>query len=372
MTKKNRSKIKKQFQTFEQKMIQILVRMKNQLLNASMERNFLRLQNLTIRRVALGLSVNFIVGVSILLYSQTLKRFLPHLICLTLNIIVTLTIGKKYVETIQFLDKVIAKNYNINNLEMRRLYSTFRRRAFHKLNLILCIIVLTIFLWGIFTQHYIILDLVGCYAVYLVTIVVSISVIGYAEYMWILWFLYRISKCSSMDFNKIAPAYTPFLIKIGILTNHAKWCFFLEGFLYVFEYFILIPIDKTTSLSLKIPDKMPFIITWIVIFIVIIFAFPTIIFIQELLLSKIVNNLKNQRIEVWSKLYNKLSHSETTFPSVSDGNLFNNLINSLIESPDYPVKTQRLGPAIISIATFCLHIITFLNQLPQLRTFFNL
>lgn len=301
-------------------------------------------------------------------YSGTFEYFFPHLVCLSLNIIITLSIGGEYADTIAFLDNEILPEKSCRKYkELCGTYKQFRHKAFHGLNFILCIIILTIFFWGIFSQHYIKLDVVGWYAVYMVSITVSISVIGYAQYLWLLWFLYRMSYCTIIPYNEIIPAYTPFLVKIGTLTKHAKWCFFIEGFLYVFEYLILIPKGNVTLLKINMPNQTSFLVTWGIIFVVIILAFPVIIYVQESLLTKIVKKLKNQRLE--ALLYNYY------IPAIDKNELSpqiymrNQMINSLINSPDYPVKIQRLGPSVVAVATCVLHVINLINQYPELKTF---
>lgn len=342
-------------------------RIKNKILKSSIEKRILHLQELSWKKIVCRLLFNFFIGTVILLHTNTIHYFFPHLLCLTFNIVITLAIGKEYADTILSLDNDILKKHKKEYIELRSNYKRFRKYAFNSLNLILCIVILVLFFWGIFSQHYIELDIVGCYAVCIVSITVSISVIGYTQYLWMLWFLYRICNCSSVPHYKSIPAYTPFLVKIGTLTQHTKWCFFLEGFLYVFEYLILIPDGNITLSNINMPDNVSFLVTWGVIFVVIILAFPTLIFVQELLMSQIVSNLKTQEIETLSLQVETLSQNRTQhFPEVY---MCNRLIDNLLSGPDYPVKIQRLGPAIVSVATVVLHIANLLNQYPELKTF---
>lgn len=313
---------------------------------------------------------NFITGIEILYISDTFIHFFPHLICLTINICITILIGKEYIDTILFLDKEIVMNHISENAELRIKYNQFRNKAFGKRKFIWCLIVLTIFLKAIFSQEYITIDLVGCYATFIVTVSVSISVIGYAEYLYLLWFLWCIRNCTDMHYNKNSPANTPFLVKIATLTNHAKWCFFGEGFLYVFEYYILIPKGKISFQGVYMPDNISFLITWCIVFIVIILAFPTIIIIQESLMSKIVNNLKNKQIEILSELYEEIIPSRASKATLQKNYIVSTLISNIVSSADYPVKTQKFGPALISIATFFLHAFSLLSQLPSLKYLF--
>lgn len=343
---------------------------KNALSLKPLPKGFLVLQEKPLL-LATALVINFFAGLGILYFTNTLLHFILHLLSLTANMTITIAIGREYVDTIIFLDKKIVMEYTSENVELRMHYLKFREKTFSKSNLILCLIILIVFFWGIFSQNYIVLDVVGCYAVFIVSVTVSISVIGYSAYLYLLWFLYRIRNCTQMHYNTNNPASTPFLVKIATLTNHAKWCFLSEGFLYVFEYYILIPKENITPEGLQMPDNTSFLITWLVVFVVIILAFPIIVFLQESLMAQIVNNLKLNRINVLSELYeNQISCVPKSFP-VEETFMLNTIISNIISSADYPVKIQRFGPALISLATFFLHAVTLLSQLPSLKYLFQ-
>lgn len=307
------------------------------------------------------LFLNFIAGYVILYCNHCLSYFFPHLVCLTLNVAITINIGKKYMNTLLNLNREITEEHVSENTELKILYLRFQEYAFCRCNTLVCIVILVLFFWGIISQHYIKADIVGIYAVFVVIITVSVSVIGYMQYFWMLWFLYRVNKCSGFYFNKNVPAHTPFLVEIASLLETAKWCFFLEGFLYIFEYYILIPAGQISAYSLNIPDKTSFLITWLVLFVVIILAFPVIIFIQESFMANIVDNLKNQMVQTLSQEFDIVEHVNTT-----DRFMYNAMIKNILASEEYPVKNKRLGPALVSLATFCLHAVTLLSQIPSL------
>lgn len=312
------------------------------------------------------LAINFVIGFFILYCNHCFSYFFMHLVCLTLNIIITVNIGKKYLNTLIILDHEIIENHTSENTELKMLYLRFKKYALHRCNLFACPLILVLFFWGIISQHYIKADIVGLYAVFLVNIVVSISVIGYIQYLWMLWFLYRISQGVNFHFNKNVPAQTPILVEIAQLLETAKWCFFLEGFLYVFEYYILIPKGKISPNMLNMPDNTSFLITWFVLLVVIILAFPVIILAQESFLAKIVDNLKNQIVHVLSQEFEDVESGEIT-----DKFMYNAMIKNILSSEDYPVKSKRFGPALISIATFCLHTVSFFSQIPSLDYLFQ-
>lgn len=315
---------------------------------------------------AILIVTNFVIGFLILYCNRGLTFFFPHLVCLTLNIAITIYIGQKYVETLADLEREIVESHTIENAELRTLFQRFRKYAMCRSNKWACVIVLVIFFWGIVSQHYIKADVIGVYAIFIVTITVSISVIGYMQYLWMLWFLYRVSKCSRLYFNKNSPAHTPFLIKTAGLMGKAKWCFFTEGFLYVLQYYLLIPKERITGTGLQMPDNTSFVITWIVLFVVIILAFPALVLIQESLISKIVNDLKNKSLQILSKDFDIADESRTAHKY-----MYSVMIKNILSSADYPVNNKRFGAGLISLATFCLHITTFLTQVSTLNNLFS-
>ena len=337
-----------------------------------METCFDFLRKCSPKNYILIIGINFIVGLGILLYTHTIVHFFPHLLCLTINISITLRIGKTYIDTLKFLDKELSKKHPNENTEIRTLFKKYYSKAMSSANLLACIAVVIVFLWAIFSQHYIALDLVGFYAIFMVCISVSLSVVGYTQYLWMLWLLFRISKCSSIHYNEIVPANTPFLLEMATLLQKVKWCFFIEGFFYTFEYFILIPKGGVAINNINMPNNISFLITWVIILLVIVLAFPSLVFLQEHWLSQIIDNWKKQRIEYLSSQFEQLSKILPAENMPFHTYLYQEIIGKIIDSADYPLKIQRLGPMIVSIATICLHMISLLSQLSDLKDLFNL
>lgn len=318
-----------------------------------------------------GLVLNCLVGLIILYYSNTLKHFLPHLILLTITNSVSLFISRSYFATLQYLKTEIIDNYQSENVELKGLFNRLRKKTTSKINWGVSFCVVVLFHWGIISQGYITLNLVGIYAIFLVCITVSVSVFGYMQYIYVLWFLFRISKCSQMHYNVMFPAQTPFLFQIANLLQQAKWSFFIEGFCYTLEYFILIPKGCVTFEEIKMPDTFSFLVTWAVIFVVIILAFPIIVIFQEHILTKIIDNLKRKQIEYLHTQYQVLNQHASVMQESINTYLYQVIISGVIASADYPLKSQKLGPILLSIATTCIHIVNLLNQFPLNKILIN-
>lgn len=283
----------------------------------------------------------------------------------------TIIIGRKYRTTIHLLDKEIEKENTSDNAELRVNYRRFKDYAFHKANLIFCIVIPCIFFWAIFKQNYLSFDIVGIYGVLIISATLFMSILGYVEYMWMLWFLYRIGKCEHFYYNQSNPSQTPFLIYIADITNCAKWFFLIEAFLYIFEYFILIPREKLTINQFQMPDNFSFFVTWVILFIVLVLAFPIIVLSQEAMMAKIIDNLKQEQIQNLSLSFNIASQDLSNNTTISQAYMYNSMMANIVASNDYPIKARRLGPALISLATFVLHTVNLLSQLPPIGSWIS-
>lgn len=314
--------------------------------------------------ILFALAINAIIGFGIIYFTNSFQKYWIHIVCITICISLTIIIGRKYTKTIALLDSEIDKKNTHDNSELRINYKRFKNYAFHRANLLFCIIIPCVFFWAIFKQKYLLFDIVGVYGVIIISITLFMSILGYVEYIWILWLLYRIMHCEHFYYNESNPSQTPFLIYIADITNWAKWFFLVEGFIYIFEYFILIPHENVVVGKIRMPDNLSFFITWIILLIVLVLAFPIIVLLQETMISQIINNLKQEQIQTLSLCFNTANNDNTT---IEQAYMCNSIMVNIISSSDYPIRTQRFGPALISLATFALHTINLLLQLPQIH-----
>lgn len=320
--------------------------------------------------IILALVVNALTGFFIIYVTNSFKKYWLHIICITFCMSLTIIIGRKYIKIIALLDEEINKKNTVDNAELRTNYNRFKNYAFHRANLFFCIVIPIIFFWAIFMQKYLKFDIVGIYGVIVISATLFMSILGYAEYMWLLWFLYRIAHCDHFYYNKSNPSQTPFLIYIADITNCAKWFFLVEGFIYIFEYFILIPRGNLITGKIQMPDNLSFFITWIILLIVLVMAFPIIVLVQETMITKIIDNLKQEQIQALSLCFN-IANDDLSNETIKQAYMCNSIMANIISSNDYPIRTQRFGPALISVATFALHTFNLLSQLQQIYSLIN-
>lgn len=316
--------------------------------------------------ILLALATNSLIGFLIIYFTNSFEEYWLHIVCITFCMSLTIIIGRKYINTLILLDDEIKEKNALDNVELKTNYNRFKNYAFHRANLLFCVVIPCIFFWAIFKQNYLNLDIVGVYGIIVISITLFMSILGYVEYMWMLWLLYRIAHCEHFYYNKSNPSQTPLLIYIADITNCAKWFFLVEGFIYIFEYFILIPRGNLINGKIQMPDNLSFFITWIILLIVLVVAFPIIVLVQETMISKIIDNLKQEQIQVLSICFN-IANNDLSDETIEQAYMFNSIMANIVSSSDYPIKTQRFGPALISVATFVLHTVNLLSQLPQIR-----
>lgn len=318
----------------------------------------------------LALAVNSFIGFLIIYFTNSFEKYWFHIACITFCMSLTIIIGRKYINTLTLLDDEINKKNTLDNIELKTNYNRFKNYAFHRANLLFCVVIPCIFFWAIFKQDYLKFDIVGVYGIIVISITLFMSILGYVEYMWMLWLLYRIAHCEHFYYNKSNPSQTPVLIYIADITNCAKWFFLVESFIYIFEYFILIPRGNLINGKIQMPDNLSFFVTWIILLIVLVMAFPIIVLVQETMISKIIDNLKQEQIQALSICFN-IANNDLSNETIEQAYMCNSIMANIVSSSDYPIRTQRFGPVLISVATFVLHTVNLLSQLPQIRDMIN-
>lgn len=331
-----------------------------------LQKGFEFLYKLSPKWIIFALSVNCGIGFCIIYFTHTFLQYWIHIVCITICMSLTAIIGRKYVVTISLLDKEIEEKNTSENIELRINYKRFKNYTFHRANLAFCIFVPFIFFWAIFKQNYLSFNIIGIYGIFTISATLFMSILGYVEYMWILWLLSRIGRCEHFHYNRSTPSQTPFLIYIAEITNLAKWFFLIEGFLYIFEYFILIPREQFSANNFQMPDNLSFFVTWTILFLVLVLAFPIIVFLQETMITKIIDNLKQEQIQHFSLCFNIVSNDSSNNTTIQQAYMFNSIMANIMASDDYPIKARRLGPTLISAATFLLHALNLLSQFPQI------
>lgn len=88
-------------------------------------------------------------------------------------------------------------------------------------------------------------------------------------------------------------------------------------------------------------------------------------------MAKIIDNLKQEQIQNLSLSFNIASQDLSNNTTISQAYMYNSMMANIVASNDYPIKARRLGPALISLATFVLHTVNLLSQLPPIGSWIS-
>ena len=229
------------------------------------------------------------------------------------------------------------------------------------------IFALMIFIYFIclYQLHFISLNMMGCYTLFLGGGTFFIALIGYELHIRLTKCLCLLAKqCSNvkLNYNEYNPKDTPWLFDLYKLSKLLRISSFVIGLLFVFEnaLFFVVNIDQTFNKSSGQSLPLELYIIWVFIFVTISLGLPIIAFtqinrlrnivwlIEKDFKEKLVNTIKNE------KPYKDIEHFLTLLQTIR------HIEKSLDEA--YLLKSGEKFVAIISaILTFLVHILSFFN-----------
>ncbi len=232
-------------------------------------------------------------------------------------------------------------------------------------------LVITVFFFScIVMLEYIELDSIGFYAIYIAGSSVLIGAYGYAQYLFFLWFVYRAGKLKYRreSYNIYAPAETPWVVLIAKISQRLRAFFLWIGLIYVIEYSILIPTDKISfsddSIFLNTPNNGAFLISWLVLFLLVIIAFPIINYYQRKFVTNLVESLKEQTVHELSILMDEeKSRNSDPKQRMSITIIYSIIIENIRRSKNYPIKQMFGYETIMTFVTFSVHVLNLYNKI---------
>lgn len=238
---------------------------------------------------------------------------------------------------------------------------------------------ITVFFFSCIVKlEYIELDIIGFYAIYIAGSSVLIGAYGYAQYLCFLWFVYQAGKLKyrSESYNVYAPAATPWVTQIAKTSQKLRSFFLWIGLIYVIEYGMLVPTDKISfaddTISLNTPNNAAFLVSWVVLFLLVIIAFPIINHYQRKFVVDLVENLKGQTVQDLSTLMAEERRNDPDKKRrMSTVITYSVVIENIRNSKSYPIKQLFGYETVMTFVTFVVHVINLYSKvasIPQLST----
>lgn len=321
----------------------------------------------------------FLLGA--IINQATLHRF-PHFVTHQLLLIAATTM-LVYAMKIFFLDidklnssapEGLLKNPEARGLYIKKLLPI--QKTF--LAPVVSLFITVFFFSCIVMLEYIELDIIGFYAIYIAGSSVLIGAYGYVQYLCFLWFVYQAGKLKyrSESYNIYTPAATPWVSQIAKTSQKLRSFFLWIGLIYVIEYGMLVPTDKISfandTISLNTPNNTAFLISWVVLFLLVIIAFPIINHYQRKFIVDLVENLKGQTVQDLSTLMaEERRNDQDRKRRMSTVITYSVVIENIRNTKSYPIKQLFGYETVMTFVTFVVHVINLYSKvasIPQLST----
>ena|GEM_PF-5982001 len=272
----------------------------------------------------------------------------------------------------QSLVKGVSRNPELRGLIQRRL----RKWQLSKSPFFLAAGIAMFFFFCIVRLEYIRIDTVGVYAIFLGGGSVYIGVYSYYQYFIYLRMIHEMATLSITNYNIYSPADTGWIVQIAKTSQRLRNYFLGIGLIYVVEYSILVPSGKISigdSLELNTPDNLAFIGSWVVLFLLVIIAFPILNTVQHKLIAKVVIKMKNSSTSELTELMhvekkNNLSVKDKLINTV----VYNILISNIKQAKDYPIKRQLSYEALMTMVTLIVHVFNLYSKITEIPWISNL
>lgn len=191
------------------------------------------------------------------------------------------------------------------------------------------------------------------YLIFIYTICVVMSFIGYLQYVYLFVYIKKLSRNTKTIhiYNRDYPSNTKWVILLAKLYGNYRNIFFVLGASYVFGviYFVLCKDYRVIEkIILNEWQWIYLILFWGSVFLAIVVFFPISSVIEYINIKKIVDNLKNQTVVDLNKMIPL--HSKNYEMKIQKSYL----VIAVINTPDYPIK-DKLGILFSSLVT-CINI----------------
>lgn len=225
------------------------------------------------------------------------EHFLIYQVLFIPAVIIAFSEIQKFLSNVKEYQRMTASHPNSET-------GDFLRRLLHSSWYFVALVAVSgIFIFSTISLSYISFDPNGAYALLMILLVMVSAVLGQTCYVYYIIFLRKIAHSKRFKYNFYLPARTDWvqlLAKIGTRFTNA---FFVLGFIYTTVYYLNMP-DSYVSISftpptlhLNTPNDSIFLISWIALFIIVIFAFPSYSWLQSRYMKAIVRRLKDASID---------------------------------------------------------------------------
>jgi hypothetical protein len=223
------------------------------------------------------------------------------------------------------------------------------------------LIVSSLYIYATISLKYIELNPTGYYALVMIGLVMLSAILGQTSYVYYLLLLRRVTASETFKYNFYLPARTDWVQLLTQTGARLSNAFFVLGFVYTLVFFLNMPNDYVTislrpwRLALTTPNNIAFVMSWLTIFIIIIFAFPAYAWLKARYLRILIRRLKDISIGEIELLITEgsIRSKGNVDAELKYYQLMTNIENSSSEASD----ASNILPIALTLSSIAVHLI---------------
>lgn len=209
-----------------------------------------------------------------------------------------------------------------------------------------------LFIFASLELEYVAINPTGLYALAMIVLVMVSAVLGQLCYLYHVLLLRRLSRGKDFKYNFFLPARTDWVRLLDEMGSRLTNAFFILGFIFTLVYVLNVRPGYITfswqpvQVALSTPNDFVFVVSWVVLFLIVVVAFPCYVWLQSTYLRNLVRALKDKSIEEVNGLISSSGRSN----GKGDGG--NNSYRMMMDiDASVPAPRDRFNP-IPFVATF--------------------
>jgi len=217
-----------------------------------------------------------------------------------------------------------------------------------------------LFIYASLELEYVAINPTGIYALAMIVLVMVSAVLGQLCYLYYVLLLRRLSRGKAFKYNFFLPARTDWVRLLDGMGSRLTNAFFILGFIFTLVYVLnvrpgyIVFSWQPIQITLSTPNDFVFVVSWVVLFLIVVIAFPCYVWLQSTYMRNLVRALKDKSIEEVNSL---TSGSGQPDEKVDSGNSSYRMMMDIDASVPAPRDQFNPIPFIATFSSLAVHLI---------------
>ncbi len=217
-----------------------------------------------------------------------------------------------------------------------------------------------LFIFASLELKYVAINPTGLYALAMIALVMVSAVLGQLCYLYHVLLLRRLSRGKEFKYNFFLPARTDWVRLLDDMGSRLTNAFFILGFIFTLVYVLNVRPGyiafswQPIQIALSTPNDLVFVVSWVVLFLIVVIAFPCYVWLQSTYMRNLVRALKDKSIE---EVHGLISSSGQSGGKDDGGNNSYRMMMDIDASVPAPRDRFNPIPFIATFSSLAVHLI---------------